>query len=95
VTSRRAAGTPSPGPDALAAMAALSSRGGAVFLGETRRHLELLEELLTPPAVSGAVVHDAKIAAICLGHGVDELWTADRDYGYFPALSTRNPLVSR
>jgi uncharacterized protein len=43
--------------------------------------------------VTGATVHDAKIAAICLSHGVTELWTADRDFGYFPELRTRNPLV--
>lgn len=41
----------------------------------------------------GARVHDAKIAAICLVHGVTELWTADRDFSRFPGLRTRNPLV--
>lgn len=38
-------------------------------------------------------VHDARIAAICLAHGVDELLTADRDFSYFPDLRTTNPLV--
>ena len=33
------------------------------------------------------------IAAICLDHGVRELWTADRDFSRFTALRTRNPLV--
>ena len=37
--------------------------------------------------------HDARIAAICLSHGVRELWTADRDFGRFPDLRVRNPLV--
>lgn len=31
------------------------------------------------------------IAAICITHGVTELWTADRDFGRFPALRIRNP----
>ena len=33
------------------------------------------------------------IAALCLAHGVRELWTHDRDFGRFPALAVRNPLV--
>ena len=37
---------------------------------------------------------DARIAAICLLHGVRELWTADRDFSRFPTLTTRNPLVT-
>ncbi|MEJ7726221.1 MAG: hypothetical protein WKH47_04295 [Actinomycetes bacterium] len=39
-------------------------------------------------------MHDARIAGICLAHGVTELWTADRDFSRFPGLRTRNPLVS-
>lgn len=34
-----------------------------------------------------------RIAAICLNHGVQELLTADRDFGYFPWLNAVNPLV--
>jgi len=37
-------------------------------------------------------VHDARVAAICLAHGVRELLTADRDFSLFPELRTRNPL---
>jgi hypothetical protein len=33
------------------------------------------------------------MAALCLRHGVRELWTADRDFSIFPQLKTRNPLV--
>lgn len=62
-------------------------------LGETDRHLDLLLDLLHEGAVTGAAVHDARVAAICLGHGVRELWTADRDFTRFPRLKTRNPLV--
>ena len=31
--------------------------------------------------------------AVCLQHGVTELWTADRDYLAYPALRVRNPLI--
>lgn len=44
-------------------------------------------------AVSGPRVHDARVAALCLAQGVRELWSADRDFGRWPELPTRNPLV--
>lgn len=42
---------------------------------------------------TGAMVHDGRIAALCLHHGVSELWTADRDFSRFATLAVRNPLV--
>lgn len=63
------------------------------FLGETIDQVATLRRLLARPGVTGPRVHDARVAAICLGHGVDELWTADRDFTLFPELTTRNPLV--
>jgi predicted nucleic acid-binding protein len=39
-------------------------------------------------------VHDARIAALCIHHGIDELWTADRDFNRYPHLAVRNPLIS-
>lgn len=80
--------------DAVGAIEDLAGTSDVVFLGETADHLARLGSLLTASGVVGPRVHDARIAAICLGHGVDELWTADRDFSYFPALRTRNPLVS-
>ena len=38
------------------------------------------------------MIHDARIAAICLHNGVTELWTADRDFSRFKPLKTVNPL---
>jgi len=43
--------------------------------------------------ITGPLVHDAHVGAPCLHHGVDELWTADRDFGRFPALKVRSPLI--
>lgn len=51
-------------------------------------------ELMTESYVSGPLNHDARLAAICMAHGVTELWTADRDYLRFPGLRSRNPLVA-
>ena len=63
-------------------------------LGENAMTWSMLRTLLLDAKLTGPRVHDARIAAICLSHGIRELWTADRDYGRFPALRTRNPLVS-
>ena len=52
-----------------------------------------LADLLADGKIVGPSVHDARIAALCLAHGVRELWTADRDFSRYPALRTINPLV--
>lgn len=64
-----------------------------VLLGESPGHWPRLRAMLHAGNVTGPRVHDGRIAAICLAHGVRELLTADRDFGRFPALATRNPLV--
>lgn len=63
------------------------------LLGESPLHWSSLRPLLLAGRISGPQVHDARIAAICLQHGVRELWTADRDFGRFPSLPARNPLA--
>lgn len=68
---------------------------GLTVLGETRATWVVLRGVLEAGSIRGPLVYDARIAAICLSHGVRELWTADRDYGRFPALRTRNPLVAK
>jgi hypothetical protein len=42
--------------------------------------------------IQGGKIHDARVAALTLLHGVDELLSADRDFSRFPDLSCRNPL---
>ena len=62
-------------------------------IGETPRHGALLEGLCARAALSGGSVNRARIAAICLAHGVEELWTCDLEFSRFPDLRTRNPLI--
>lgn len=66
---------------------------GCRLLGESASHLDLWRALVERAGVTGGAVHDARIAAICLGHRVTELWTCDRDFARFPDLRTRDPLV--
>ena len=65
-----------------------------VLLAESEDYWTTLRHVLARSRVAGPKVHDARIAALCRMHGVRELWTADRDFGRFADLTTRNPLVT-
>jgi hypothetical protein len=64
-----------------------------VMLTETSDHWSTLSVLLSRGKIQGPLVHDARVAALCLSHGISELLTADRDFGRFATLTVRNPLL--
>ena len=92
VTNSRFLKQPTPLASAFEQIEAWLGSGNLTFLTEGFDHLEILETLAVQGNISGGMIHDARIAAICLEHGVSELWTADRDFSRFPKLKTRNPL---
>ncbi len=51
-------------------------------------------EILNDGKITGPMVHDARIAAICKTHGVRELWSTDRDFSRMRGLRIKNPLLS-
>lgn len=61
------------------------------LIGETEGFPKILESFVRRPRVLGGVVHDARIAAICVAHGAEALLTRDRDFSLFPELKTRDP----
>lgn len=63
------------------------------LLAESPGYFEKLRELSTAAKLKGPRIHDARVAALCLHHGVLELWSVDRDFSLFPQLRVRNPLV--
>ena len=65
-----------------------------VLLAETDSHWSVLSRMLQTSKATGPRVHDARVAALCLAHGVRELWTADRDFSRYRDVRTRNPLIS-
>ena len=65
-----------------------------VLLSEGSGSWEILQRTIMRGKVSGPMVHDARVAALCELHGVTVLWSADRDFGRFPDLTVENPLVS-
>lgn len=83
---------PTPIDVALDAVRRLLGSLSGGFLAEGHGYLDALERIARPALLQGAIVHDARIAAICLFHGVRELWSADRDFTRFPELTVVNPL---
>ena len=61
-----------------------------VFLSETERHAEVMEKVVRDSGVTGNLLHDAHIAALCIENGIGELVTGDRDFSRF-ALRTVDP----
>ncbi|MEW6320325.1 MAG: TA system VapC family ribonuclease toxin [Acidobacteriota bacterium] len=94
VTHPRIYRPPTPLSVALDQVDAWLESPGLTLLGEPTDHWTRLRPLLAKGRVAGAVVHDARIVALCLAHGVSELWSADRDFGRFPGLAVRNPLAT-
>ena len=84
---------PTPLPVALDHVDSLLESPTLVLLAESEQHWGDLRALLITSQVTGARVHDARIATLCRQHGVRELWSADRDFGRFPDLDVVNPLV--
>lgn len=94
VTHPRIYSPPTPIAAALDQVAAWLESPSVILLSETGAHWAQIRALLEAGRAIGPQVHDARIVALCLQHGVRELWTADRDFGRFPSLNVRNPLVA-
>jgi hypothetical protein len=94
VTHRRIFKSPTPLDLALEAVATWLLTPNLLVLSETEKHWPTLEKLLVSTRVVGPRVHDARIAGICLQHGVQEIWSADRDFVVFSPLRAINPLVT-
>jgi uncharacterized protein len=63
------------------------------LIGETDDHWKYLHQVLSDGKVTGPAIHDARIVAIALQHGIKTLWSADRDFGRFRHIKIENPLT--
>jgi toxin-antitoxin system PIN domain toxin len=93
VTHPRIYSPPSSPAAATDQIAAWLQSPSVVPISEGEAYWSALSSLLNAATVSGPLVHDARIAALCLSHGIRELWSADRDFSRFPQLKVTNPLV--
>lgn len=94
VTHPRIYRPPTPPERALAQIDAWLASPSLVLLGETSKHWTNLRAMIVEARIEGARVHDARIAALCVQHGVRELLSADRDFSRFPQIAVRNPLIA-
>jgi toxin-antitoxin system PIN domain toxin len=93
VTHPRIYDPPSSCDQAISQIAAWLESPSVVPLSEGGTYWSVLSSLLANAKVAGPLAHEARIAALCLSHGIRELWSADRDFSRFPELKVTNPLV--
>ncbi len=93
VTHPRIYNPPTPLAIALDAIRAWQASPALRLLGEGQGYFEILANQAIAGRIKGPKIHDARIAAICLHHGVKKLWSADRDFSSFPNLVCVNPLI--
>lgn len=93
VTSARVFRNPSPLITALNQISLWKQSPSLRFLAEPEGYWEVFTNSCSNAKVTGPKIHDARIAAICQAHGVDEIWTADRDFQRFSGIKAINPLV--
>ncbi len=91
VTHPRVYHPPVPAARALADLSAILASPSLVLLSETSRHADTCVAVVRASGVSGNLIHDAHIAALCLEHGVSELVTGDRDFRRFEGLKIVDP----
>lgn len=93
VTHARIYAPPTPFDKALDQIDAWLESPRVVLLSESELHWENLRDMLLTARVTGPMVHDARIAALCKQHGVAQLWSADRDFSRFADVRVHNPLM--
>jgi len=93
VTHPRIYAPPTPTDKALEQVDAWLESPSVVLLGEAEGYWPHLHALVQNGRISGPMVHDARVAALCIQHGAREIWTADRDFGRFVGIHARNPLL--
>ena len=94
VTHPRIFKTPTPPTLAFGQVEAWLESPSLVVLSENDDYFDALRDTALAARVTGARTHDARVAALCVSHGIRELWTADRDFSLFAAIKTRNPLAA-
>jgi toxin-antitoxin system PIN domain toxin len=86
---------PTPSGKAIDQIEAWLESPTLTLLSESNTHWGELRDLLHASRISGPQVHDARVAALCIQHGVRVLWTADRDFSRFSKLTAVNPLIAQ
>jgi toxin-antitoxin system PIN domain toxin len=92
VTNRRIWGTAASTPSqAWRQLDAWFSTPTLRLIGETEDFTAILADVAVSPRIHGPVIHDARIAAICVAHGIETLYTRDRDFSLFADVKCAAP----
>jgi uncharacterized protein len=84
---------PTPLPKAIEQIEIWMESPSIRILAEMAGHWKELKEIISAGRITGGATHDARVAAICVEHGVREIWSADRDFTRVPGVVVRNPLL--
>ena len=84
---------PTPLTDAVEQVECWLEAPNLTMLGEAAGYWSALRGTLDASRVVGPRIHDARVANLCLQHGVRLLWSAGRDLTRF-RLPVLNPLVA-
>ena len=95
VTHPRVYHPPVPLDVARSDLSAILASPSLILLSETARHADILQAVLAESEVTGNLVHDAHIAALCIEHGVSEILTGDPDFERFHGIKVTNPFRRR
>lgn len=93
VTHPRIYNPPTPYQKALNQISAWLESPSLIMISEAYGYWEILKDLVGLSHTKGPMIHDARIAAICILQGITELLSADRDFGRFRGLKVYNPLI--
>jgi hypothetical protein len=95
VTHKKIYDPPTPIDDAIEQIDCWLENPALFLLSErTDAYWEWLKNSIRSGMIHGPRIHDARIISICMEHGVDILWSADRDFSRFTGLRIVNPLLA-
>ncbi|MFM7808193.1 MAG: type II toxin-antitoxin system VapC family toxin [Planctomycetota bacterium] len=92
VTHPRIFDPPSRAEQALDQVQAWMESPTLSIASESPRHWATIASVIRESGLVGASIHDARVAAICIDHGVRTLLTADRDFTKVKGLRVQDPL---
>lgn len=78
---------PTPMVQATEVIDSLLGSPTARLISAGRRHWALLRETIADAQVTGRLLTDAALVAICLEHGVDTILSTDRDFSRFSTIN--------
>lgn len=93
VTHHRIFDPPIPMKVAIGDLGQILNSPSLHLLSETSVHHGILQEMLHSTPVTGNLIHDAHIAALCIEHGVSQIITGDNDFRRFSQLKVTNPFI--